>query len=192
MSTHSCPRCLSPRPEFRPLCKTCALIEEGLIRQAAQEQAAATLAFFSNTAELTYDEAGEFDALTAGKHYGSWELEDTAGLLPQPDKKSILRRKKPEEPKPVVGGGLGLADPDEARRAIAEARSGVPAFDPNKIMEANNAWMEMEEKALAEHKARSILPVAPDKWLYAAFFTAGTALGVGILIIILSITGVLS
>ncbi len=189
MSTYACPKCLSPRPEFRPLCKTCSLIEEAQVRRLAEEQAAATLAFFSNTDELTYNEAAEFEALTTGKHFGKWELEDTGDLLKPPagDKRTILRKKK----EPPVGGGLGLADPDDAREAIAKARSVAPEPSPQSIIDANNAWMEVEEKALAEHKARSAVPSVREMLMHMApALAAGFAFGVGFCILLtLFLTG---
>ncbi len=189
MSSFSCPKCLSPRPEFRPLCKTCTLIEEAQIRQLAEEQAAATLAFFSNTDELTYDEAAEFETLTAGKHFGKWELEDTSDLLKPPagDKKTLLRRKK----EPPLGGGLGLSEPDEAPEAIAKARSGALEPEQQSVMDAHAAWMEMEEKALAEHKTRSAVPSIREMLMHMApALAAGFAFGVGFCILLtLFLTG---
>ena len=40
MSTNTCPKCLAPRPATHPLCGDCALIEQGLIKGLAEEQAA--------------------------------------------------------------------------------------------------------------------------------------------------------
>ncbi len=177
MPSFTCPKCLGPSSTAGSPCVSCRLIEQGLVRNLAQD--------FLNTAKLTCDEAGEFDHLTAiGAHYGQYELPDTVKLS--------FTVSDPGPTLEVVGGGLGLADPADARAAIAKARGSDPAFDQARILAANAAWTEMEEKALDTHKARRSESDIRQRLLLAVGLLAGLgglAVGVGLVFLILLAVG---
>ncbi len=177
MSTYTCPLCLSARPENRPVCKTCTLIEAGMSEAQAASEAAKLLEYWSNTDELTYEEAEEFQVLTSSRHYGTYEFPDTVALAVG-EKKSLLRRKK-KDPEP--GGGVGTVAPAEAR-----SEAGT---NPEAVMEAHRAWMSMEENALADHKARQSRTAIDWRFVGLAIGALSVCTIILIFILVVLITG---
>ncbi len=191
MSTNTCPKCLAPRQADRPLCKSCSLIEQGLIKGLAEEQAAATQAFLNNTDELTYAEAGAFEEIA--RQYGAYVLPETANnsrVRPgpkdprkNPPKFRLIQNEADIPQHTEVPAGFGTGN-------VTEIRGAIDAEKQRKVLQAHEAWMSMEEKALDQHHRRQ--SQARHVVLLAATLAGlgGFALGAGIMsVIFFLITG---
>ncbi len=196
MSTSACPKCLQPKPVDRDMCRLCAAIEQGLIKGLAEREAERMRQDLNNTAELTYEEAGLFDTLVEGFEFVLADTPFYRGTTydgPPIDPRTLLPDYVPNTPgTPTfadgtpVPAGYGSAN-------IGEVRGAIDAERQRKALEANAAWMAVEEQALAAHherQARQSNSLRRDV-LTAAILggLAGFAIGFGLLALILILTG---
>ncbi len=175
MSARTCPKCLGPRAEARPLCKSCALIEQGLIRKLGEEAGAANLAALGETDKMDYATACEFEDIT--KAYGDYVLPDTAH-----NGRVQAGVKDPRKNPPKFKLIKNEADIPQA--------SAVPSEDDTqrKVLEAHQAWMSMETEALDTHHRRQA--EARRVVLLAAVLAGigGFAIGAGLMSLIFFLT----